>query len=432
MPEILQLIIPFVLLLVLLAIGTPVAFAMLLAGGLGLLMVANFDVTFALFELTPHATTTTISYSVIPMFILMAEFLSESSIASRLFVTARAWTGRMPGGLAASTIAAGTAMGTISGSSLATTSTLARVAVREMRRVGYDERLSLSSAASGGVIAALIPPSMMLIIYGVATETSISGLFAAGVLPGLLQAGLFVALIAVWVKLRPSLAPPPTSTTWREKFASLKNTGPAILLIIMVLGGIYSGLVTVFEAGALGALGALIVAVLFGGLRFQGARVALTRAMESTAAIFFVIIGAKVFAQYVTLTGITQSLAAGIAEAGLPPLVVLIAILSLYFFMGMFMDSIGMMLLTLPIVFPLIVSLDYDPIWFGVIVVLMIEIGLLTPPLGMNVFMATSVAKADVRPAFAGAVRFVGVSLLTVVILIAAPGVATFLPGLIN
>ncbi|RKQ85124.1 tripartite ATP-independent transporter DctM subunit [Mycolicibacterium mucogenicum 261Sha1.1M5] len=424
----LEILIPLLLLVGLMAFGVPVAFAMLLSGAVGMLFVSNFSLVEGLLAITPYATTSTFTYSVIPLFILMAEFLSQSTIASRLFVTARAWTGRVPGGLAASTIGAGAAMGTISGSSLATTSTLARVAVPEMRKAGYDDRLSVSSAASGGVLAAMIPPSILLLMYGVTTETSISKLFAAGILPAILQAVLFIVLIIVWVKVKPGTAPVSASTSWREKFSSLGSTFPALILIVFVLGGIYSGIVTVLEAGAIGAFGALLVGMAFGGLRWTGIRIALQRAVETTASIFLVIIGAKIFAQYVTLTGITQSLSRIIADAGLPPLLVLCCVILVYLVLGMFMDAIGAMLLTLPIFFPLITSLGYDGIWFGIIVVLMIEIGLLTPPLGLNVFVATSVSRADLRDVFSGSIWFVLVSLLTVAIVIAVPSIATFIP----
>ncbi|UTX54339.1 TRAP transporter large permease [Leucobacter aridicollis] len=426
----LEIVVPLLLLLALMALGVPVAFSMLLAGVVGMLFVSDFGLVEGLLAITPQAVTSTFTYSVIPLFILMAEFLSGSTIASRLFDTARAWTGRIPGGLAASTIGAGAAMGTISGSSLATTSTLARVAVPEMRKAGYSDKLSVSSAASGGVLAAMIPPSILLLMYGVTTETSISQLFAAGILPAILQAILFIVLIVVWVKVKPGTAPASAATSWSEKFRSLTSTFPALLLIILVLGGIYSGIVTVLEAGAIGAFGALIVGVVFGGLRWKAIREALQRAVETTASIFLVIIGAKIFAQYVTLTGITQSLTRVIADAGLAPLLVLMFVILVYLILGMFMDAIGAMLLTLPIFFPLITSLGYDGIWFGIIVVLMIEIGLLTPPLGLNVFVATSVTKADLRDVFGGSMWFVLISLVTVAIVIAVPQIATLLPSL--
>ncbi len=232
------------------------------------------------------------------------------------------------------------------------------------------------------------------------------------------------------MKVKPGTAPASAATSWSEKFRSLTSTFPALLLIILVLGGIYSGIVTVLEAGAIGAFGALIVGVAFGGLRWKAIREALQRAVETTASIFLVIIGAKIFAQYVTLTGITQSLTRVIADAGLAPLLVLIFVILVYLILGMFMDAIGAMLLTLPIFFPLITSLGYDGIWFGIIVVLMIEIGLLTPPLGLNVFVATSVTKADLRDVFGGSMWFVLISLVTVAIVIAVPQFATLLPSL--
>jgi tripartite ATP-independent transporter DctM subunit len=425
-----DLIVPMLILGILLYIGTPVGFAMAAAGVVGIASLTNLDVALALLATGPHTSTQSFSLTAVPMFILMAEFLGASTLVAKLFDTARAWFGRVPGGLAVASIGAGAGMGALSGSSVAATASLAGTTVPEMRKSGYSERLALGSVASAGTLATLIPPSVPLLIYGITTETSIIDVFTAGIIPGIILAVLFAAVVVVWQRMRPEIAPPSPRTPWAERVSSLVHTLPAILLVVLVLGGMYSGIVTSSEAGAIGAIGALIVGMAFGGLRGPGMIAALRRTAELTAAIFIIVIGAKIFSQFMTLTGVTQSLAKYVSEGGFPPLLVLIVILLVYAVLGCFMDGLGMMLLTLPVFFPLVMELGYDPVWFGVIIAVVIELGLITPPVGLNVYVTVGSGKGDLGAAFRGVTRFYVAVVFLVVLLIAFPEIATWLPSL--
>jgi C4-dicarboxylate transporter DctM subunit len=428
----LEIVLPLGILALLLVIGTPVGFAMAAAGVVGVTMMADFDVSSALIATGPHTATQSFSLVAVPMFVLMAEFLGASTIVGKLFDTARAWFGRFPGGLAIASIGAGAGMGALSGSSVAATASLAGITVPEMRKSGYSERLSLGSVASAGTLATMIPPSVPLLIYGVTTETSIVALFAAGIIPGIILAVLYVGVVVLWQKRRPDVAPAAPHVTWKDRVGTLTSTGPAIILVVLVLGGMYSGIVTATEAGAVGAAGALLVGTVFGGLRVRGMALAMRRTAELTAAIFIIVIGAKIFTQYITLTGLTQDLANYVEEAGFPALLVLVIILLVYAVLGCFMDGLGMMLLTLPVFFPLVVGLGYDPVWFGIIIALVVELGLITPPVGLNVYVTVATGKGELGTAFRGVTRFYGAAVALAVLLIAFPELATFLPTLRN
>jgi C4-dicarboxylate transporter, DctM subunit len=426
----LEILLPLALLLALLAIGMSIGFAMAIVGFLGIAMMTGFDIGAALLATGPYSTTQSFSLTTIPMFILMAMFLNNSTVITQLFTAAKAWLGRLPGGLAIASIGAGAGLGAMSGSSVAATASLAGTTVPEMRRSGYSERLSLGAVASAGTLAPMIPPSLVLIVYGVATETSISDLFVAGVIPGLMIAVLYMAVIVIWQLLRPEIAPKAPKVSWGERFRALTGVGPALLLIAIVLGGIYSGVVTATEGGAIGAVGALLVGWFFGGLRGQGVLKALRRTVELTAALFIIVIGASILTQYITLTGLTQDLASFVERSGFPPLLILVIIILVYLVLGMFLDSAGMMLLTLPVFFPLVMSLGYDPVWFGILVALTCEAGLLTPPVGMNVYVTAATAGGRIADGFRGVMPFYGAMILMAVLLIMLPEIATFLPSL--
>ncbi|WP_435110967.1 TRAP transporter large permease [Nocardiopsis synnemataformans] len=426
----LEILLPTALLLVLLTLGTPVGFAMIVTGLLGIAMIWGPDAGLALLATGPRAATQSFTMTAIPLFILMAEFLGASTVIRQMFGTARAWLGRLPGGLAVASVGAGAGMGALSGSSIAATASLAGTTVPEMRKSGYSEKLALGAVASAGTLAPMIPPSLVLIIYGVTTETSIADLFTAGIIPGLVLAFLYCLVIAGWQLLRPEIAPKGPKVSWSERFRSLTGTAPALLLIALVLGGIYSGLVTATEAGALGALGALVVGAAFGGLRREGIVRAMRRTIELTATLFIIIIGAKLFTQYVTLTGMTQSLSQFVQDAGFPPLLIILIIMLVYIALGAFLDSAGMMLLTLPVFFPLVVGLGYDPVWFGILVALTCEVGLLSPPVGMNVYVTVASGGGRLGDGFRGVTPFYGACLVMALLLVAFPDIATFLPSL--
>ena len=423
--------VPFVIMVLLLLARMPIAFAMALSGGLGLYMTLGFDGTISTFASGSYRHSASLLLTTVPMFILMAEFLSKSRIVPEIFDSAAAWTGRLRGGLAISAVLANTGFAALSGSSTAAAGSLARISVPQMRRHGYDDRLSVGTVASAGTFAATIPPSIALIIYGVVTETSVAQLFIAGIVPGIATAVLYIAAINVWVRLRPEIAGTrPEKVPLRTKLRATRRVWPALLLIGLIIVGIYSGAVTPTEAGGAGALAALIISVTVGGLRWTHFVEAVKDSLTVTAMILAVVIGAGIFGTYMSTTRITTRLFDAIENAGLPVAIVLGIIILLYIILGTFMDAIAMLVLTLPLTFPLAMELGFDAIWFGILVVKLAEIGLITPPLGLNVYVAASVSKTDIGVAFAGASRFVLVELLMVALLIAFPVVATFLPGL--
>ena len=421
--------VPFVTLFALLILRMPIAFAMMLSGVIGLLMTIGSQATFSVLTTGSYRHTTSLILTTIPMFILMAELLSKGSLVKEMFEAASAWTGRFRGGLAMSTVVANTGFAAMSGSSTAAAGSLARISIPEMRKHGYDDRLSVGVVASAGTFAATIPPSIALIIYGVITETSVSQLFMAGVVPGLLTAVFYLVGISVWVRLRPEIAGKTFKTTWREKYASLLRIWPSLLLVITLVGGIYSGAVTPTEAGGVGAAIALIISVALGGLRWKKFIEALEGTLLVSSMILAIIVGAGIFGTYMATTRIAPRLFDAIEGAGLSPFEVLLIIIFIYLVLGTFMDAIAMMVLTLPLTFPLATGLGYDAIWFGILVVKLAEIGLITPPLGLNVYVAAGVSRADIGKAFAGSSRFVLIELCMVAALIAFPQIATYLPS---
>lgn len=422
---------PFVVMAVLLLIRMPIAFAMAFAGGLGLYMTIGIDGMISTFASGAYRHSASLLLTTVPMFILMAEFLSKSRIVPEIFDAAAAWTGRLKGGLAISAVLANTGFAALSGSSTAAAGSLSRISVPQMRRHGYDDRLSVGTVASAGTFAATIPPSIALIIYGVVTETSVAQLFIAGIIPGLLTALLYIGGIYVWVALRPEIAGRRAAAVpLREKFRATQRVWPAVLLVLVLVAGIYSGAVTPTEAGGVGAFAALIISITVGGLRWKNFVEAVKDSLSVTAMILAVVIGAGIFGTYMSTTRITTRLFDAIESAGLPIAVVLAIIIVMYLILGTFMDAIAMLVLTLPLTFPLAMELGFDAIWFGILVVKLAEIGLITPPLGLNVYVAASVSKADIGVAFAGAARFVLIELIMVALLIAFPLIATFLPDL--
>lgn len=381
---------------------------------------------------TPYARSTDFLLTTIPMFLLMAEFLSSSRIASDMFRAVYYWVGHLRGGLAIATTLASAGLASLSGSSPAAAATMASIAVPEMRRYGYADRLSLGVVSSAGTLAVIIPPSLVLILYGILTETSIGRLFIGGLVPGLLTAAAYIGLIQIWVRKNPDIAPASAEPRARkEKIAALKPVGPALLLILVVLGGIYSGLVTPTEAGALGAFGALAIGYVFAGLRLPGIRHALSRTAMTTAMIFAIIIAASILSYFLALSQVAENLILAVRSADFAPFAVLMIILFIFLVLGAFLDPVSILILTLPLAFPLVMSVGYNEIWFGIVTTKMIEIGLVTPPVGINVFVAAGAVNARLQDAFSGAALFVVADLFVLALLVLFPEIVTFLPDLL-
>lgn len=423
--------ITLILLFVFLALGMPIAFALGISGSIGLIMLGGFQMFGGILQTTPYESVSSYLLSTIPMFILMAEFMTASGITKDLFFAANKWLGRLPGGLALAAIFAGTGMAAVSGSSTASAATLSSAAVPEMRRYGYQMDFSLGVVSIAGTLAVMIPPSIALILYGILTETGIGSLLIAGIIPGLLTAIGYMITVFIYVKLRPEVAPQVKEVVpLKEKFESIKYTWPMLLLIVAVIVAIYTGIVTPTEAGALGAFVAFLIALAMRRLTVQKVNQALSRTLRSTTMILFIVIGAMIFSYFVTVTQVTQNLISFIQASDISKWVVLAAVVVIYLILGMFLDQIAILILTLPFTFPLITSLGFDPIWFGVIVTKTVEIGLVTPPVGLNVFVASGVTGVTPAVAFRGVILFVFVELVILLLLILFPTLSTWLPSL--
>jgi len=414
------------LLLLLLFLGMPIGFTLIVVGSFGIYLVGGIDVFNGILSSTAYRSVNSFTLTTIPLFILMANFISKSNIAKDLYDCILKWIGHVPGGVGVSTVFASAGFGTLSGSSIAATSIMSKICVPEMVRARYKDSFAAGLVASStGTLAVLIPPSVPLILYAVQTETSIGKLLIAGVLPGVLLALLLcIFIVFSSIKLDSKLEKAP----WKERFVSLKTIWPMVLLVLIVLAVIYLGIGTSTEAAAFGALGALIIGLAMKRLNFKSVIESFKDATQQTAMIFTIVIGGYIFAYFFTLTGVGQDIISAIAESGLSKWTILFFIIIFYLILGLFMDLIGSMILTLPLIFPIIQSLGFDEIWFGVIVVLLLEIGLVTPPVGINLFITSKYTDIPVGKVFRGSIPFIGILLLTILLLIIFPEIVLFLP----
>ncbi len=410
--------------LVFIALRCPIALALALTGLLGFTWIVAFQPALSILESGPFETLSNYSFSPIPMFILMGVFASKARMSSELFSAARSLFGGWSGGMAlASVIACGT-FSAISGSSVATAASMSRVALPEMKKHGYADSLATGTLAAGGTLGIMIPPSIALLLYALITEQSVGKMFMAGVIPGLLGLGLYCATIAILVHLNPSLAREGVSTTWMEKIIGMAGFGPFMLVFAIIIGGIYMGIFTPTEAAAIGAFVAMVIAFLR-GMRMAGFLDAVDETLKLSAMIFFMIIGAEIFGYFLSVSRISFYLAELVGGMGLPPYAVLGAVLVLFILLGCVMDSLAMLLLTVPVVFPLIVEAGYDPIWFGIVAVITVELGLITPPVGMNVFVIKSVApQIPIGVIFKGVLPFVLSDIVRLALIILFPSLA--------
>ncbi len=421
----------FVLLFVLMLLRVPVGVAMGLVGVTGFGMIAGFGPALKLIGQTSMRTVTDYTFGVIPMFLLMGAFVSNSGMSRELFRAANTMIGHLRGGLGFATIAACGGFAAISGSSVATAATFSTVAYPEMRRFNYPKAFAAGTSAAGGTLGAMVPPSTVLVVYGIITEQDISRLFLAGVIPGLIAVLMYMTTIAIIGWSRPGLLPAGEKASWGERFHALKAVWAPLLLFAFVIGGLYGGLFTPTEAGGMGAGGAFLI----GGLRRRLGRKeilkSLLQATRTAAAVFTILIGALLFGYFLTITGTPQKVTEFFTSMGLGPYGVLMLILMMYLVLGCLMDSMAMIILTIPIIFPVITALGFDPIWFGIIVVMTVELGLVSPPVGMNVFVIKSVVpELSFQTIFRGVVPFILSDLLRLALLVAFPILATFLPRL--
>ncbi len=411
-------VIGFVALFVLMLLRVPVGMAMGLVGVGGYSYLVGAGPALKLVGQTSMRTVTDYTFGVIPMFLLMGAFVSASGVSRELFRAANTLVGHLRGGLGIATIAACGGFAAISGSSVATAATFATVAYPEMRRYGYPQSFATGVIAAGGTLGAMLPPSTVLAVYGILTQQDIGKLFMAGIIPGLLAISMYIVTIAL------------IGASWKDRRAGLRDVWAPLALFVFVIGGLYGGLFTPTEAGGMGAGGAFVLGVLRRRLSRADIRASLLQATRTAAAVFTVLIGALLFGYFLTITQTPQKVTLFLTGTGLGRYGVLALIMLMYLVLGCLMDAMAMIILTVPIAFPLITALGFDPIWFGVIIVMTVELGLIHPPVGMNVFVIKSVVKeVSFTTIFRGVIPFVLTDLVRLFILIAFPVLATFLPS---
>lgn len=407
--------------------GVRIAFATAICGFFGLWIMRGYDPAASLSAQTILGHVTNYNLLVLPLFIMMGFFAYYANITRDIYWAARQWLGHLPGGLAIATIIGCAGFAAACGASTASAAVMGRVALPELKKYGYDDKISTGCVAAGGTMAIMIPPSVLFVIYGFIAEESIGALLLAGILPGLLQALTYVAMLLIRFKLNPALGQPIQGITWAERFSSLKGVWGMIAIILFVMGSMYTGLATPTEAAGVGALGALVLAI--PRLKFKEFTAAMVETVRTTSLIFAIVAGVLIFVHFLGFTGTPAAIADTIAHLQVPPIVILIGILLLYLVLGMFIDGIGMVLLTVPILLPTIKALGIDPIVFGVLVVRMVEIGLMTPPVGLNVYVLKGVAKdISMGDIFRGCGWFVFVDIINVAILLAFPQIILLIP----
>lgn len=424
-------IIGLIALTVLILSGVRIFIAAGIVGLVGLAAMRNWDVAAGISGIVPHQHTTTYALSVLPLFILIGFLAHYAGIIQGAFLAARAWLGWLPGGLAIGTIFATAGFAAVSGASTATAAVFARVAIPELLRYKYHPRIAAGVVAAGGTLASLIPPSAILVIYGIIVEESIGALLLAGFIPGIISAVIYAGLLYIRFKLNPSLGLPITGIGWDERFRTLPEIFPIFAVIVVVMGGMYTGWATPTEVGALGAFIVFLIALMRRGLTVRRLFDALVETAKLTVMIFSIIWGVLIFVRFLAFAGLPAAFSEWIVNLPLSPMMILLLILGVYLILGMFMNGIGMLLLTLPVVYPAVMALGYDPIWFGIILVKMVEIGLITPPIGLNCFVVAGVRPdIPVQEVFRGVLPFVVADIATVALFIAFPGIITFLPNL--
>ena len=425
-------IIGIVLLVVLFLLRMPVAFAMALVGFVGFAYLCTPEAALSLLGRDIFDMFSSYPLSVIPMFILMGTFAFASGISQRLYKTAYAWIGHRRGGLTVATVFACAGFGAICGSSTATAATMGKIALPEMKKYNYDDTLATGTVAAAGTLGILIPPSTVLIVYGILTEESIGKLFVAGILPGILMSIFFAATVALLCWRNPAIGPPGAPSTWKEKLQATTGIIEAAILFVLAIGGLFGGLFSPTQAGAIGAGGALLIGLARRQLSWRSFFEAGKEGLQTACMVIFIITGAVVFGHFMAVTRIPFLLAEWLGELPIHPMAVMAVIIFIYFIGGFFMDAMGLIVVTIPIFFPVVMKLGFDPIWFGVIIVLVGEMGVITPPVGVNVFVIKGIAPdVPLERIFKGIFPFLAALIIVTAILMFFPQIATFLPSLV-
>lgn len=421
------------LLLLFLVIGVPVGISMIAAGFIGTVLAADVDVALSIVQLIPFGKTADFSMIVVPLFLVMGELAFRAGLGDEAYYAMQKLLGHVRGGLVMATIGGCAAFASVCGSSLATAVTMARIALPEMVKYRTDKALATGALAAGGTLGILIPPSVGFIVYAIITEQSIGKLFLAGFLPGVMLAILFILTISILVRLNPSLSAVTPRASVREILIAASRVWGVFSLFLFVIGGIYFGFFSATEAAGIGAVGAFALGLFKKKLTWQNFWESLRSAVGTVGFIFLIIIGAFVFSRFLALTRLTQEMSAFMVSLPVSRYAILAAVLVFYACIGCFMEIIASMFITLPIIFPVIVALGFDPIWFGVIMVVVMEMGMITPPVGLNVYAIAGVAKdTPMATVFRGAVPFVGTMIVCLIILILFPQIALFLPNMLK
>ncbi|MBY7144507.1 TRAP transporter large permease subunit [Virgibacillus sp. NKC19-3] len=425
--------IPIILLIFFLLFGMPIALALGISGSIGLVLNEGWEAFFGIIQTAPYDSIESFVLSAIPMFILMAAIMTVSGLTKDLFFSAHKWLGDLPGGLGIATIFAGAGMGATSGSSTASAATMASAAFPEMKRYKYSTPFAMGVVSISGTLAVMIPPSIILIMYGILSEVGVASLLIAGIIPGILTVVGYLATILIWIKLKPDVAPKISEKpSLRARFDSIKYTWPVLLLIFIVIGAIYTGIVTPTEAGAVGAFIVLLIAIGMRRFSFDSCNEVLLQTLKSTTMILTIIIGAMIFGYFLTITGVTQNLVSYVENLNVSKYFIISIIVFVFLILGFFLDQMAILILMVPITFPIVMALGFNPIWFGIIITKAAEVGLVTPPVGMNVFVASGAAGVKTTESFKGVFWFVITDLIILIILMMVPGLATWLPNTMN
>jgi C4-dicarboxylate transporter DctM subunit len=416
--------------ILLLLLRVPVAFVMGTVGLLGYAALSGVNPALQVAGMVPYSSIASYSFSVIPLFIIMGHFAHHAGFVSEVFRTARAWLGGSRGGLINATIAAGAAFGAACGSGLASCAILSKITIPEMRKAGVQTSLACGTAAAVGPLAQMIPPSILMVIYGIITETSVGKLLIAGILPGLLLAFGFMTMTYFRIRRNPQLAPMlDKGISWNQRFLSLKGVWGIAVLAALIIGGIYTGTFTPAEAGGCGAFGAFILGITLRKLTWERIRESLVDTARITGMVFLIIACSFIFSYFLSISRIPFNISEFLTQLPVSPLAILIGVMVFYLFLGMFIDMVAGMFITLPIIFPAMVSLGFDPIWFGVLIVMQCEIALITPPFGINLFIVRGVIEdVELMDVIRGVIPYLLVDIIVLALYVAFPQIALFLP----
>ncbi len=418
-----------ILMLLLVIGGMPVGFALATVGVIGSLIILGLEPTVVQVFNVVWNSGTNFVFTAIPLFILMGQLVSRSGIGEDLYDCVHKWAGRIPGGLAVTAIVASAGFGALTGVSSASVSTMGPMILPEMKKYGYDMKLGAGSLTAGGVLAILIPPSLLMVVVGLFTETSISDLFMAGIVPALILVTSFCTYILVRCAINPSLGPPGPKYSWREKFQSLGNLAPILVIVLVVLGGMYTGAFTPTEAAAMGSVSVLVVGLVMRRLNWDRIKAALHETTNVASMIFVLILGGYLITQLLVYTELMKEIVSAVSDISTNRYIIIFVFVILYLILGAVLSALGMVLLTLPFVFPIILSLGFDRVWFGIFLVIMTEVALLTPPIGVNVFILNKVApNIPLGTMFRGSAPFVIITLLVLALLVTFPQLVLWLP----